>query len=100
MHHHNVYFWLKEELSTADLLDFENGLETLTRTAKVISGSFGKPANTSRPVIDSTYSYGLLLTFKDTTDQDNYQSDPIHLAFVNQHSAKWTRVIVYDVEVK
>ena len=99
MHSHNVYFWLKEGLSKSDLLEFENGLETLTKTPQVISGFFGKPADTNRTVVDNTYSYGLLLKFKDTPDHNLYQADPIHLAFVEKNSDKWARVQVYDVEV-
>jgi hypothetical protein len=100
MHNHNVYFWLKTWLSDSDLLEFEKGLDTLMATRLVINGHFGKPANTNRPVVDNTYSYGLSLLFKDTADHNLYQADPIHLAFVDKHSAKWTRVQVYDVEIK
>jgi len=99
MHSHNVYFWLKEGLSNSALLEFEKGLETLTKTTQVVSGFFGKPANTDRAVVDNTYSYGLLLVFKDTPDHNRYQADPIHLAFVEKNSAKWTKVQVYDVDV-
>jgi hypothetical protein len=100
MHSHNVFFWLKEGLSDSDLLVFEKGLDTLMATRLVISGSYGKPANTNRTVVDNTYTYGLSLLFKDTADHNLYQADPIHLAFVDKHSAKWTRVQVYDVEIK
>jgi hypothetical protein len=99
MHSHNVYFWLKEGLFGSDLLEFEKGLESLTKIPVVLSSYYGKPANTDRAVVDNTYSYGLLLIFKDTPDHNLYQADPIHLAFVEKNSAKWTRVQVYDVEV-
>jgi hypothetical protein len=100
MHSHNVYFWLKEGLSDSDLLEFEHGLDTLMMISLVINGYYGKPANTNRAVVDNTYAYGLTLTFKDTADHNLYQADPIHLAFVEKNSAKWTRVQVYDVEIK
>ena len=100
MHSHNVYFWLKEGLSKSDLLEFEKGLESLTKTALVINGRYGKPANTNRPVVDNTYTYGLSLIFKDTDDHNLYQADPVHLKFVEKNSAKWTRVQVYDVEIQ
>jgi hypothetical protein len=100
MHRHNVYFWLKEELSSSDLLEFEKGLETLTMIPSVINGDYGKPANTNRAVVDNTYSYGLTLVFKDTTDHNLYQAGPIHLAFVDKNETKWTRALVFDVETK
>jgi hypothetical protein len=95
-----VYFWLKGELSNSALLEFEKGLETLTKTPLVLSGYFGKPANTNRAVVDNTYSYGLTLIFKDTADHNLYQADPIHLAFVDKNATKWARVLVFDIETK
>jgi hypothetical protein len=100
MHIHNVYFWLKEGLSTSSLLEFEQGLETLIKIPLVKNGYYGKPADTNRTVVDNTYSYSLTLFFNDTPDQNLYQTDPIHLAFIDRNSKKWTRVQVYDVEVK
>jgi hypothetical protein len=100
MHRHNAFFWLKGELPDSALLEFEAGLESLTKTPLVLNGYFGKPANTNRAVVDNTYSYGLTLIFKDTTDHNLYQVDPIHMAFVDQNAPKWTRVLVYDIETK
>ena len=79
MHSHNVYFWLKEGLSSSDLLEFEKGLENLTMTPEVLDGYYGKPAHTNRDVVDRTYSYGLTLKFKDTDAHNLYQAGPIHL---------------------
>jgi hypothetical protein len=100
MHSHNVYFWLKEGLSNSALDEFEKGLDTLKKTTMVLSGYYGKPANTNRSVVDNSYSYGLSLLFKDTADHNLYQADPIHLAFVDKNATKWTRVLVYDIETK
>jgi hypothetical protein len=100
MHHHNVFFWLKEGLSKSALLEFEQGLDTLIKTSLVLHGYYGYPADTNRAVVDNTYNYGLTLTFKDTADHNLYQADPIHLAFVDKNSAKWNRVQVYDIETK
>jgi len=100
MHSHNVFFWLIEGLSDSDLLEFEKGLDTLVMTRLVISGYFGKPADTHRDVVENTYTYGLSLLFKDTADHNLYQADQVHLAFVEKHSAKWTKVKVFDVEIK
>jgi hypothetical protein len=98
MHSHNVYFWLKEGLSSSDLLEFEKGLENLTMIPEVLDGYYGKPAHTNRDVVDRTYSYGLTLKFKDTDAHNLYQAGPIHLAFVDKHEAKWARVLVFDIE--
>ena len=42
----------------------------------------GVPAATSREVIDTSYSISWLLLFKNKEDQDSYQTDPVHLNFV------------------
>jgi hypothetical protein len=100
MHNHNVYFWLKEGLSDSALLEFEKGLESLTKTALVVKGYYGKPANTNRPVVDRTYSYGLSLLFNDTDDQNLYQADLTHLAFVDKNEKKWTKAVVFDLQTQ
>jgi hypothetical protein len=98
MHGHNVYFWLKEGLSKEDLADFEKGLESLIKMPLAQGGYFGKPAATFRPVVDRSYTYGLHITFKDTHDEDLYQEHQIHTDFVKNHSAKWTKAVVYDID--
>lgn len=97
MHNHQVYFWLNDSLSDSARKEFETGLQTLIGISLVKGGYFGKPADTHRPVVDNTYSYGLTLQFESTADQNEYQVHPIHKVFVGQHAAKWTRVLVYDV---
>jgi hypothetical protein len=50
--------------------------------------------------VDNTYSYGLVLIFKDTDQHNLYQADPIHQIFLDKNAAKWTRVLVFDLEMK
>jgi hypothetical protein len=94
---HSVYFWLKPELSAADRADFQRGVTSLSE-AKAVKQSFvGTPAATGkRPVIDDTYSVALTLVFDDIAGHDDYQIDPIHLAFVASCKGYWTRVQIYD----
>jgi len=56
----------------------------------------GKPAGTSREVIDASYSASWCLTFDSAADQDSYQVDPIHLKFVEECKNLWKKVVVYD----
>ena len=59
----------------------------------------GTPAATpERPVIDTSYDFGLTVLLEDVERQDAYQVDPIHLEFVNGFKEYWTRVAVYDVD--
>ena len=93
---HHVYFWLKKPITHEIRLKFENGLKKLVTIETIVGKHLGKPATTDRGVIDSTYSYSLLLTFKSKEDQDIYQTHPIHLKFIDECEELWERVIVYD----
>ncbi len=56
----------------------------------------GKPADTSRDVIERTYAISWLLLFDNKADQESCQEDPIHEKFVAECSQLWCKVIVYD----
>jgi hypothetical protein len=98
MHSHTVFFWLNDDLSLDAISDFEMGLESLTKIPLVKQGYFGKPANTHRSIVDRSYSYGLTLHFTSIIEHDLYQSYPSHQDFVANHSGKWKRVLIYDLE--
>ena len=100
MHIHNVYFWLKNDLEQVAVSGFEQGLAALTRDPAVKTGYFGRPANTHRDVVDNSYSYSLVLLFDNLAAHDRYQTGAVHLEFVHNHSPKWARVVVYDVETR
>ncbi|PTY05404.1 transcription-repair coupling factor [Opitutaceae bacterium EW11] len=94
---HSVLFWLRPDLSPADRNAFRAGLESLRAAKTVESLYIGCPAPTpDRPVIDRSYAFALTIVFKDVAAHDAYQVDPLHLAFVENHKAKWTRVQIYD----
>jgi hypothetical protein len=93
---HTVFFWLRRNLSDAERVAFERGLQSLLRISSIRQGHWGRPADTDRPVIDRTYDYGLSTAFDSKADQDAYQVDPIHKAFVETCSPYWLRVVVYD----
>lgn len=93
---HHVYFWLKNPQSKEDKNKLIEGLKKLTAIKTIKSFHIGQPAGTSREVIDSSYAISWLLIFKNAADQDSYQSDPIHLKFVEECAHLWSKVIVYD----
>lgn len=98
MHHHLVFFWLSNQLTDSERRNFEFELETLIKSPSVSNGHYGKPADTHRPVVDRSYSYGLMLSFQSIAEHDQYQTDPIHMAFVENNSKKWVKAQVYDIE--
>jgi hypothetical protein len=93
---HHVYFWLKDPASTADRNKLVAGLKKLSKVKTIKMSHIGQPAATDRPVIDRSYAISWLVIFKNKADQDSYQSDPIHLKFVEECSPLWTKVVVYD----
>ena len=49
-------------------------------------------------MIESSYSYGLVLYFDDITAHDVYQDSDVHQGFLATHKDKWTAVKVIDIE--
>lgn len=94
---HIVFFWLKEPEQAGVRKKFERELNQLVEGIDVIvSSHIGTPAGTDRGVIDSSYTYNLLLTFKNKKDQDIYQEHPTHLKFIENAEHLWEKVVVYD----
>lgn len=96
---HNVYFWLKPEITPAQRAEFRRGVESLAGIKSVTKVDVGIPAATEkRPVIDDSYDVALIVQCRDIAAQNAYQVDPLHLAFVANFKTYWARVQIYDSE--
>ncbi len=95
---HCVYFWLKPGLTHAEEEAFVQGAKAIAKIRSVKHGWVGKPAATERAVIDSSYSYGLVVTFEDAAGHDIYQVDKIHDQFRENCAQYWSSVKIYDFE--
>ncbi len=93
---HHVYFWLKNTGNVADYEQLHNGLKLLTSIQPHVLAHIGVPAGTNRSVIDSSYTFSLLMIFKTADDEANYQTHPTHDSFRNNYSHLWSKVLVYD----
>jgi hypothetical protein len=93
---HHVYFWLKNAGNKEDLDKLVAGLKKLSAVKTIKQFHIGKPADTKRDVIDTSYAVSWLAFFDTGADQASYQTDPIHLKFVEECSSLWVKVIVYD----
>ena len=93
---HHVFFWLNNPGSKEDLAALLAGLEKLSAVETIQQFHIGKPATTSRDVIETSYAISWLVFFDNKADQDSYQVDPIHLNFVEECSVLWQKVVVYD----
>lgn len=96
---HTVYFWLHNPDNTNDREAFQTSLtKFINQSPYITTKHIGIPAKTNRDVIDNSYTYSLLLTFKDKETQDQYQEEPAHKQFIAESSHLWSKVIVYDSE--
>lgn len=95
---HNVYFWLKPDLTAEQRATFESELALLPKISYLAHGFAGKPAATEkRPVTDHSFSYSISLLFKTMADHEFYQKGcPDHQRFVDTCKTFWERVVVYD----
>jgi hypothetical protein len=94
---HSAYFWLKNPDSIADRDALVAGLKTLAEVPSVKVLHIGLPASTEkRDVVDNSFHVSEIMFFEDVQGQNDYQSHPIHLAFVERCAHLWERVVVHD----
>ena len=78
-------------------MSFEKALNKFIDTnTQVVGAHIGRPAATDRPVIDNSYTYSLVVTFPDLETHDAYQTDPTHVAFIEEAKSLWDKVLIYD----
>jgi hypothetical protein len=95
---HTVLFWAQDDLSAIEMADLEAGLRTLPSIASVSEGWVGVVSATYRKAVDRSYTFALLLRFKNLAAHDAYQVDPIHNAFHARCVKYWKKVVVYDFD--
>jgi hypothetical protein len=96
---HVVIFWTDTANAKAadELLA---GIEKYLRPVPgVLHFHAGKMVGSHRPVVDQSYQVALSITFPDKKAQDDYQTHPSHVEFVNTVFKKTCKkVVVYDFE--
>lgn len=95
---HHVLFWLKPETNEEQNQAFRKGLQSLEKINSVKSIYIGTPAPISRAVVDTTYTFSLLIIFEDLAGHDAYQIDPVHKAFLEEFRVFFEKVIIYDAQ--
>jgi hypothetical protein len=93
---HHVFFYLKNPESAKDEARLLEGLEKLSRVSTIQLSHIGRPAATNRDVIEKDYSISWLCFFRNLIEEEIYQTDPIHLKFIEEYSHLWEKVVVYD----
>ncbi|MDN3587495.1 Dabb family protein [Pedobacter aquatilis] len=93
---HHVLFWLKTNTTVEQKDAFKNGLQTLKNIEVVKTFHIGTPASIERAVVDTTYTFSLVLFFEDLAAHDVYQVHSIHKAFLDEVRELFEKVIIYD----
>ncbi|WP_315762156.1 Dabb family protein [Sphingomonas sp. Y38-1Y] len=93
---HHVFFTLKRPGNAGDRARLIAALRKLMATPVIRTYQIGQHAGTTRDVVQRGYDVSLTLTFDSPADQETYQDHPIHLAFVRDNAALWSKVVVYD----
>ncbi len=98
---HHVFFYLKDANNIAHRDTLVEGLMKLATVKTIRDFHIGKPADTNRDVIERGYAVSWFVKFDNAAGQASYQTDPIHLKFIEECSHVWSKVVVYDsVDVK
>ncbi|MDR2271269.1 MAG: Dabb family protein [Sphingobacterium sp.] len=97
---HIVNFWLKEDVNEKDKKSFVGFFEELRKIDVIKTLNYGVPAQTNpRPVVDNSFDYTLIVTFKDLKDITVYETHPIHLKAIEKYQHFWTKVMVKDTSI-
>jgi hypothetical protein len=95
---HHVLFWLKADTSEDQKKAFRKGLESLIKVETIKEIYIGTPAPISRAVVDTTYTFSLLILFNNLAGHDVYQVHEIHKAFLDEFRVFFDKVVIYDAE--
>lgn len=93
---HHVLFWLKADTTEEQKAAFRKGLDSLVKVETVKSLYVGTPAPISRAVVDTTYTFSLVIAFEDLAGHDVYQTHPVHKEFLEIFRQHFEKVVIYD----
>lgn len=94
---HYLLFWLKPELTSQEVKDFEQFFEGLKKLPYVKNLRYGKPAASSpRAVLDNTFTYNASMEFDSLEELEAYGQLPGHIALVNRYKPFFERMRVHD----
>lgn len=99
MFSHIVIFWTDPTYSGAAEELIAGANKYLKPIPGVVSFHVGKMVPSHRPVVDQSYQVALNIVFPNKKAQDDYQTHPQHLEFVEQVFKRvCKKVVVYDFQ--
>ena len=97
---HSVFFYFKPEAS-AETIEQQRVaiLRDLSRIESVNQIWAGAPEGIERDVVDNSYGMSLHMIVDDRDALLQYQSDPIHVVFLETFKPNWTGIKVFDTRI-
>ena len=96
---HVVICWLKTPGDEAARQQIIDATQTLRQIPGVVSVSAGRPIPSTRPVVDSSYDVGIVITFKDEAALHAYETNPIHVNARNEVLRPLAgKLVIYDIK--
>ena len=96
---HVVLCWLKTPGDDAAARRIIQTSEDFRRLPGVLSVTAGRPVPSTRPVVDSTFDVGVVITFRDEAAMAAYESSPTHTRAVKEVLQPLTvKLKIYDVK--
>jgi hypothetical protein len=97
MFSHVVIFWTKPEIPNAADALIAGAEEYLRPIPGIVNFHVGRMVGSHRDVVDQTYQVALNLVFETKQQQDDYQTHPLHLEFVEKaFRPNCARALIYD----
>lgn len=93
---HVVFFWLVDDAKETHKKFMSELRQFIDKVDLIKTKHIGAPADTDREVIDSSWTYSLILSFDSKKEQDLYQEHQLHKDFIENASSLWKKVQVYD----
>lgn len=97
---HVVLFWLKDPTDHATRQKIIDATETFHEIPGVLAVRHGQAVPSTRPIVDSSFDIGVVITFKDRASLDGYGPHPIHQKAAQVIQPNTKQIKVYDIESK
>uniref|UniRef100_A0AAU6WSU4 Dabb family protein n=1 Tax=Chryseobacterium endophyticum TaxID=1854762 RepID=A0AAU6WSU4_9FLAO len=97
MYFHYLLFWLRKDLSEAEVKEFENFFKGLAQLPYQKNLRYGKPAYSSpRSVLDNSFTDNASMEFDSLEELEVYGKLPEHLVLVQKYKPFFERMLVHD----
>ncbi len=96
---HVVFLWLQDSTDIAILDSIKLHSQNLDTIPGIISLSMGEALASDRPIVDDSFSLGLIFQFRSADEMKTYTAHPDHVEFIKRwvkpHSKK---ILIYDMK--